>query len=196
MRRAGLLAGLAALALLFGAGAARAASAAEWRLEPIKPPQLPGESDQEHNGRAPIGLGKIGDIEFIKPNLGLLITAGIPPTIPPGVWAYDGVSWRPLTGSGPSGKGICGATDGRIAWALAGSNEAGEEEFDFWTVSDGRAGQVTEHGTRLEDNTLCHFKGRLTESGQVVASYATLAFGPDSYQAMHGAGCLAHVSSR
>jgi hypothetical protein len=49
---------------------------------------------------------------------------------------------------------------------------------------------VTEHGTRLEDNTLCHFKGRLTESGQVVASYATLAFGPDSYQAMHAAGCL------
>jgi hypothetical protein len=160
---------------------------AEWRLEqPEAPPPPPGVE----RATAKVGLGKIGDIEFIRPNLGLLITAGNPPTIPPGVWAYDGVSWRPLTGEGPSGKGVCGATDGRIAWAFAGVNEAGEEEFDFWTVSDGRPGQVTEHGAPLEDNTLCHFKGSVSTPGQVVGSYGSLAFQPTSYQAMHAAGCL------
>jgi hypothetical protein len=195
VRRVRTLCLLAAVALMvlcgtLGAGATSAAASSEWHLEPIKPPQLPGESDEEHNRRPPIGLGKIGDIEFIGPNLGLLITAGIPPTIPPGVWAYDGATWRPLTGEGPSGKGICGATDGRIAWALAGRNAAGEEEFDFWTVSDGRAGQVTEAGVALADNTLCHFRGSVSKPGEVVGSYGSLAGQPDSYQAMHGAGCL------
>ena len=76
----------------------------------------------------PIGLGRIGDIEFWAPNRGLLITAGNGSTIPPGVWAYNGVGWHELSI-------VCGATDGRIAWA-------GPEEF--WTISDGRPGQARE----------------------------------------------------
>jgi hypothetical protein len=145
-------------------------SGAAWRVEqpkpPPPPPGVPGSS-------VPIGLGKIGDIEFWAPNRGLLITAGNPPTIPPGVWAYNGQRWYELAT-------VCGAADGRIAWA-------GPEEF--WTVSNGRPGQATESELGgqppLDDNTLCHFSG-----GQVLASYAHPAFQADSYQAMHAAGCI------
>ncbi len=139
---------------------------ASWRLEQPLPPALPNGQQ----ATTPIGLGRVSDIEFWAPNRGLLITAGNPPTIPPGLWAYNGVSWHELAT-------VCGATDGRIAWA-------GPDEF--WTISDGRPGQANIEGTPpLEDNTLCHFAG-----GQVVGSYASLAFLPNSYQAMHGAACL------
>jgi hypothetical protein len=160
-----------ALCLCLGLPAARAAAEGEgagasWRLEPVMPPTLPGVPE----ATTPIGLGPIGDIQFWAPNRGLLITAGNPPTIPPGVWAYDGASWHELATQ-------CGATDGRIAWA-------GPEEF--WTVSDGRPGQSETEGTPpLADNTLCHFSG-----GGIVGSYGSLAFRADSYQAMHAAGCL------
>jgi len=137
----------------------------------------------------PIGLGPIGDIEFWAPNRGLLITAGEPPTIRPGVWAYNGIGWHELTG-GPT-EGICGATDGRIAWA-------GPDEF--WTVSDGRSGQANEKigsgiekAAPLEDNTLCRFAPPPEHpDGQVevVASYAHPANQPDSYLAMNGAACM------
>jgi hypothetical protein len=164
--------GLAFAALLAAGpavGAARAEggdAGATWRLEQPLPPELP--SGQKST--IPIGLGRVGDIEFWAPNRGLLITAGNPPTIPPGVWAYNGVGWHELAS-------VCGASDGRIAWA-------GPDEF--WTVSDGRPGQSSLEGVPpLEDNTLCHFAG-----GEVVGSYASLAFRPDSYQAMHGAGCV------
>ena len=148
-----------------------AQEAASWRLEQPRPPQSPAGVPESS---VPIGLGRIGDIEFWAPNRGLLITAGNPPTIPPGIWAYNGVEWHELSSK-------CGATDGRIAWA--GSDE-------FWTVSDGRPGQTTESKENLqtpplEDNTLCHFAG-----GQVVGSYAHPAFQADSYQAMHAAGCF------
>ncbi len=149
---------------------------ASWQLEqPAPPPPPPGVQGSS----TPIGLGKIGDIEFWAPaggppqvNRGLLITAGNPPTVPPGLWAYNGKVWHELST-------VCGATDGRVAWA-------GPEEF--WTVSDGRPGQVASGLggiPPLEDNTLCHFAG-----GQVIASYAHPAFQPDSYQAMHAAGCI------
>ncbi len=124
----------------------------------------------------PVGLGKIGDVEFWAPNRGLLITAGEEPTVPAGVWAYNGVQWHELSD-------VCGATDGRIAWAGPG---------EFWTVSDGRAGQAneiigggSEREVPLQDNTLCHFA-----HGEVLASYAHPADQPDSYQAMHAAACL------
>jgi hypothetical protein len=123
----------------------------------------------------PVGLGHVGDIEFYAPNRGLLITAGAPPTIAPGVWAYDGQHWHPYAS-------VCGATDGRIAWA-------GPDEF--WTVSDGRPGQTGitqgsgEIAAPLANNTLCHFV-----DGQVAGSYAHPAFEPDSYREMHGAACL------
>jgi hypothetical protein len=123
----------------------------------------------------PIALGTVGDIEFFAPNRGLLISAGTPPTVSPGVWVYNGVEWRQLAS-------VCGASDGSIAWA-------GPEEF--WTVSDGRPGQTslkrggTEEAAPLQNNTLCHFA-----NGQVAASYAHLAFEPSSYQEMHGAACV------
>jgi hypothetical protein len=149
-----LLARVAALvvvvALALGGGpfvsVASADEGSAWHLEQPLPPELP--SGQKAS--TPIGLGRIGDIEFWGPNRGLLITAGNPPTIPPGVWVYNGVSWHELAS-------VCGATDGRIAWA-------GPDEF--WTVSDGRPGQASIEGTPpLEDNTLCHFA-----NGAVVGS--------------------------
>jgi len=173
-RTSTVLAGLA-LALLLTFASVPSADAggladdgnASWRLEQPLPPELP----DGQKATAPIGLGKISDIEFWAPNRGLLITAGNPPTIPPGLWAYNGVSWHELST-------VCGATNGRIAWA-------GPD--DFWTISDGRPGQtnVEDRSPPLADNTLCHFSG-----GQVVGSYASLAFLPGSYQAMQGAGCL------
>jgi hypothetical protein len=145
-------------------------SAASWRSEQPAPPPPPPEVE---GSSTPIPLGHVGDIEFIAPDRGLLITAGNGSTIPAGVWAYDGAGWKELAN-------VCGATDGRIAWA-------GEDEF--WTVSDGRAGQSQSSGTSqqapLADNTLCHFAG-----GKVVGSYASTAFEASSYQAMHAAACL------
>ena len=180
MRAAGLraLAGLAACLLtvcVWGESGAFAApieddGGASWRLEQPQPPQ---PASGVSGPSTPVGLGKIGDIEFWAPNRGLLITAGNGATIPAGLWAYNGVAWHELST-------VCGASDGRIAWA-------GPD--DFWTVSDGRPGQAADalgHPAPLEDNTLCHF-----ENGRVVASYGSLAFRADSYQAMHAAGCIA-----
>ncbi|MGO9322828.1 MAG: hypothetical protein ACLQBY_18785 [Solirubrobacteraceae bacterium] len=161
------------LAIAPAAARAQPGGSPEWHLEQPQPPPPPGAAGETLR---PIGLGKIGDIEFRAPNEGLLITAGNPPTIPAGVWFYDGVSWREISKE-------CGGTDGRIAWA-------GPDEF--WTVSDGRPGQAGNEPGKLPplaDNTLCHFAapaGKL----EIVASYATLAFQPTSYQAMHGAGCI------
>lgn len=161
------------LAFLASGGAAEAGGP-EWRLEQPLPPSLPGGQESS----IPIGLGKVGDIEFWAPNRGLLITAGNPPSIPAGLWAYNGQGWHELAT-------VCGATDGRIAWA-------GPDEF--WTVSDGRPGQASSETTGpppLADNTLCRFQKGPSERGEVAASYASLAFRPDSYQAMHAAGCMA-----
>ena len=181
-RTPAMLVALLTLAVLFAFASASNAGAegladdgsASWQLEPTLPPELP----DGQKSTTPIGLGKIGDIEFWAPNRGLLITAGGGSTIPPGVWAYNGVGWHELSI-------VCGATDGRIAWA-------GPEEF--WTISDGRPGQALEAEGRtppLEDNSLCHFAAPAPEQKlEVVASYAKLAFQADSYQAMHGAGCI------
>jgi hypothetical protein len=170
---AAVLAGVAALAANAGAQPLEDDGGTEWRLERILPAQLP--TGQTSN--TPIGLGKIGDIEFFAPNKGLLITAGDPPTVPAGLWAYSGDgsggnSWHELST-------VCGATDGRIAWA-------GPDEF--WTISDGRTGQAANGVGQLpplEDNTLCHFSG-----GRVVGSYAKLAFQSDSYLPMQAAACI------
>jgi hypothetical protein len=168
-----LLTLLSALALAGPiASSASAEEGASWRLEQPLPPALPGG----HEPKVPIGLGKIGDIEFWAPDRGLLITAGNPPSIPPGIWTYDGRGWHELAT-------VCGATDGRVAWA-------GPDEF--WTISDGRPGQaVGEVTPPLADNTLCHFQQGPSERGEVAGSYASLAFRADSYQAMHAAGCIA-----
>jgi hypothetical protein len=167
----GLALGAGPLTTRAGAEGLQDDGGAEWRLEPISAPQLPdGQSST-----TPIGLGRIGDIEFWTPsrgNRGLLITAGNGNTIPPGLWAYDGRGWHELAT-------VCGATDGRIAWA-------GPEEF--WTVSDGRPGQATDaHGNPapVQDDTLCHLAG-----GAVVGSYASPAFQASSYRPMHAAGCI------
>jgi hypothetical protein len=162
---------VAVLALLAPGAASADAGEATWRLEQPAPPTPP---TGVQGAGTPIGLGHVGDVEFLAPNRGLLITSGNGSTIPAGVWAYDGGGWKQLAT-------VCGATDGRIAWA--GENE-------FWTVSDGRPGQTrSNEGNRrppLEDDTLCHFA-----DGRVANSYASLAFQSSSYQAMHGAACLA-----
>lgn len=179
LRHVWLVAGVLAVALSLTAwstpawagepGGPTSASAA-WRLEPLYPPGLEDPTTQ-----APVGLGRIGDIEFWAPNRGALITAGNGSTIAPGLWGYDGVRWRELAT-------VCGAGDGRIAWA-------GPQ--DFWTISDGRPGQAANPANGepapLANRTLCHFSG---DPMQVVGSYASPAFEADSYQEMHAAGCM------
>ncbi|MGA7704397.1 MAG: hypothetical protein WB998_05820 [Solirubrobacteraceae bacterium] len=167
---------LAIVVALCPTGSAAAAEVATWRVVPVKAPKAnPGTPEST----TPVDLGRIGDIEFWAPNRGLLITAGDPPTVPAGVWAYDGVQWHELAevcgGGEKEGEG------GRIAWA-------GPDEF--FTVSAGRPGQAGQSSEFIEppalvDNTLCHFSG-----GQVLASYAHPAFEADSYQTMQGAACF------
>jgi hypothetical protein len=152
---------------------------AYWQLEQPPPPGAPAGVSESST---PIGVGPIGDIEFWAPNRGVLITAGNGSTIPPGLWAYNGEEWHELAK-------VCGATDGRIAWA-------GPEEF--WTVSDGRPGQTDEaNGTAppLEDDTLCRFalppgSAPATAGLEVRTSYASPAFQSSSYQPMQAAGCI------
>ncbi|HYM54679.1 MAG TPA: hypothetical protein VES97_04910 [Solirubrobacteraceae bacterium] len=155
-----------ALLLVFAWTAAPAgAEGLAWRLEQPPPPEAALAS-------TPIALGRIGDVEFWAPNRGLLITAGNGSTIRPGLWAYNGKGWHQLAT-------VCGATDGRIAWA-------GPDEF--WTISDGRPGQAASpQGVlpNLEDNTLCRFS-----HGSVIESFAKLAFQADSYEQLHAAGCI------
>jgi hypothetical protein len=174
-----LLAALAALVACLAASPAHAEplsddSGAEWRLEQPSPPEPPpGVEPPGHL----VGLGAVGDVEFYSPNRGALITAGNGSTISPGVWLYNGLRWRELST-------VCGATDGRIAWA-------GPDEF--WTVSDGRPGQAPNpQGVLppLEDNTLCRFGLGAGGRFAVLASYGTLGFQTTSYQPIHGAACL------
>lgn len=169
------LAALLLAALAFAAACSTAAADPAW--SGFEQPVPAGSS-------WPVGLGNVGDVEFWAPNRGLLITEGHAPTIPSGLWAYNGREWHQYaTVCGASQKPGAADSGGRIAWAGPG---------EFWTVSDGRKGQANESaGTNqereppLQDNTLCHFAG-----GQVVGSYAHLAFQADSYQAMHAAACL------
>jgi len=164
--RLALLLTCALAALLLGSGSARAEST--WRLEQPDPPAAPAGVPE---APGPVGLGKVGDIEFWGPNLGALITAGNPKTVPPGVWLYNGQGWHELAD-------VCGATDGRIAWVSAN---------EFWTISDGRPGQaeVDFKLPPLADDTLCRFA-----DGKVVESFAAPAFEAGSYMAMHAAACV------
>ncbi len=179
---------LLASALLLGAPTLCASAAAQgleddggasWRLEqPAPPPPAPGVPEAP----APIGLGRIGDIEFAPgmTNRGALITAGNPPTIPAGVWEFNGVSWHELSE-------VCGAGDGRVIWT---STE------EFWTISNGRPGQAANARGELpptRDNTLCRFATNPADPSaplRVVESFAFPAFEADSYQAMNAGACL------
>jgi hypothetical protein len=157
-----------ALALVL-AGAPSTASAgqdggASWQFAPAEAPPPPSGAAPS---KFPTALGKVGDIEFYSPNRGLLITAGNG-FVPAGLYAYDGVSWHQLST-------VCGATDGRIAWA-------GPDEF--WTISDQRLGQLGIDSRGLWDVSLCHFL-----DGQVVGSDAMPIDQPDSYQPMNAAAC-------
>ncbi len=178
---AGALAGLLALVVLVslalappGASGAPLADdgGAEWQVEqPLPAPPLGAEASE-----GPVSLGHIGDVEFYAPNRGALITAGNGGSVQPSVWFYDGVRWTELSDQ-------CGATGGRIAWA-------GPDEF--WTVSDGRAGQsVASRSERppLKDNTLCQFAPGPEGNIEIVHSYASVPFLASSYQAMHAAAC-------
>jgi hypothetical protein len=169
-----LLGVLLTVAACLPAGPASAAEAPEagvaWRLEQPLPPNAPtGVAPSS----LPIPLGEVGDIEFEAPNRGLLTTPGNGSTIAPGLWAYNGREWHQLST-------VCGAVEGRIAWA-------GAEEF--WTISDGRPGQAanptTDQPAPLADRTLCHFA-----HGEVIGSYASPAFEVSSYQPMHALACI------
>jgi hypothetical protein len=179
-----LAASFAIVIAIFGGPLAAHAGAAEWRLEQPEPPEPPANVHASETcvegkcHRTPVGLGRIGDIEFWAPNRGLLITDGNGSTVPAGVWVYNGETWHELAEE-------CGATDGRIAWA--GENE-------FWTISDGRPGQAANGLGQLpplEDDTLCHFAfNASTNRLEIVGSYAAPAFEASSYQPMDAAACL------
>lgn len=174
---AGLALGCGPLAANAAAQALEDDGGASWRLEQPAPPKAPpGVAEAP----VPIALGRIGDIEFAPgmTDRGALITSGNPPTVEPGVWEFNGVSWHQLST-------VCGASDGRIAWA-------GPEEF--WTISNGRAGQAGVNGgvAPVRDNTLCRFSnpGHKGEPLRVMESFAFPAFEADSYQAMNAGACL------
>jgi hypothetical protein len=185
-----LLLALLALCIFAGVHAPRSGAEpladdgqAEWRLEQPAPPTPP--NGVEEAADVPIGLGRIGDIAFWSPNRGALITAGNGSTTPPGVWIYNGEcsegqcarGWHELSE-------VCGASDGRIAWA-------GPDEF--WTISDGRRGQIGESRGELppiEDDTLCRFGLGKGGDLEVLDSYATLAFQSTSYPMMYAAACI------
>jgi hypothetical protein len=175
------LATVAAATLAVTALAGSLPTGAEWRLEQPAPP--PPQVGVEESLGLPVGLGKIGDIEFYAPDRGALITAGNGSTVKPGVWVYNGAAWDPLTAQTPE-EGICGASEGRIAWA-------GPDEF--WTVSNGRPGQAPDSEGNLPplaNNTLCHFAmNPTTKQFEIVKSYASLAFESTSYQVMRAAAC-------
>ncbi|HEY4810913.1 MAG TPA: hypothetical protein VIH71_07645 [Solirubrobacteraceae bacterium] len=176
---------MAALVLAAQASAQANAEEGEWRLEqPARPPAPVGIEEAEV-ANVPIGLGRISDIAFWSANRGALITAGNGSTTPPGVWVYNGdcvasscaQGWHELST-------VCGASDGRIAWA-------GPDEF--WTISDGRRGQLGESKGNLppiEDDTLCRFGLNKVGEFEVLDSYATLAFQSTSYPMMYAAACF------
>jgi hypothetical protein len=149
-----------------------------WQLEQPAPP--PPSQPGVAPAPAPVGLGRVGDIEFAPgmTNRGALITAGNPPTVPAGVWEFNGVSWHELAS-------VCGGSEGRIVWA-------GPEEF--WTISDGRPGQATSEKVvpPITENTLCRFSnpGHAGEPLRVMESFAAPAFEADSYQRMYAGACL------
>ena len=160
-----LLAGLSVCAAS-APSAVAAGGTATWVSAPaLPPPTPPGASPSPY----PVPIGYVGDIEFWRPNRGVLITSGNT-VVPEGLYAYNGVNWHLLST-------VCGGTDGRVAWA-------GPDEF--WTISDQRPGQVLPLGgtVALEDVSLCHFL-----NGQVVASYALPLDQPNSYQPMDSAAC-------
>jgi hypothetical protein len=136
---------------------------ASWVFAPAQAPTPPGATQSPF----PVPLGYVSDIEFWAPNRGLLITGGNA-DVPAGLFAYDGVSWHQLST-------VCGATDGRIAWA-------GPD--DFWTISDQRPGQIVPSGGSLQDISLCHF-----QNDRVVASYALPLGEQGSYEPMNAAAC-------
>lgn len=166
-------------------GSARAEEAT-WRLEQPAPPSPPPGVPP---APAPVGLGRVGAIAFSAPNRGVLITAGNPPTVPAGVWIYNGEGWRELAIQ-------CGATDGRIAWVPPPAG-AGAGFDEFWTISNGRPGEapVNDKAAPIIDDTLCRFGRAKEPNGQegplkVLESFAWPADEADSYQEMHAAICL------
>lgn len=144
---------------------------AGWRSSPALAPAPPAGVER---APYPVPLGRVGEISFWAPDRGLLITggtAGEGGPVPPGVYAWDGVSWHQLSS-------VCGGGEGRIVWA-------GPDEF--WTISDQRVGQHVEgsHGeVEVPSVSLCHFA-----HGEVVASYAMPLEEPDSWLHMNGGAC-------
>jgi hypothetical protein len=143
------------------------AGEATWQFAPASAPPPPAGVAPAN---FPVALGEVGDVEFWAPNRGLLITGGDPPTVPAGLYAYNGESWHQLST-------VCGGAHGRIVWA-------GPEEF--WTISDERSFQLGGGNVNEITNvSLCHFL-----NGQIVGSYAEPFNQPGSYQEMRAGGCL------
>jgi hypothetical protein len=145
---------LAALAVAALSPPGGASAESIWRLE--QPPPPPGVPFK-------VPLGAPGDLQFLKPNRGLISVEGNE-TIPRGVYTWDGQSWHQLAT-------VCGGSGdtARIAWA--GPTE-------FWVISEPTPPRF---GAGL---ALCRFK-----DGQVVGSWSTRADAVDPFRQMLSATC-------
>jgi hypothetical protein len=125
-----------------------------WRLEQPPPPE---------GAPFKVPLGAPGDLEFWKPNRGLLTVEGNA-TIPRGIYSWDGLGWHQLAT-------VCGGPGdtARIAWA-------GPREF--WVVSEP---SLPRRGSGL---ALCRFL-----DGQVVGSWSTRIDAADPFRQMMSATC-------
>lgn len=125
-----------------------------WRLEQPPPPE---------GAPFKVPLGAPGDLQFWKPNRGLLTVEGNE-TIPRGIFSWNGREWHQLAT-------VCGGPGetARIAWA--GPTE-------FWVVSEP---SLPRRGSGL---ALCRFK-----DGAVVGSWSTRVDAADPFRQMLSATC-------
>lgn len=154
MARGRIAVALAGALLSALAHAPAAHAAPSWRLEQPAPPEgVPFK----------VPLGRPGDLQCWSATRCLLAVEGNA-TVPRGLFAYDGVSWRQLAT-------VCGgpAESTRIAWA-------GPREF--WTISEPSAPRI---GGGL---ALCRFR-----DGEVIGSYSTPDESPDPFRPMSAAAC-------
>lgn len=140
---------MAAALLPAGAGAQEI-----WRLEQPSPPE---------GAPFKVPLGAPGDLQFWRPNRGLLTVEGNA-TIPRGIFHWDGREWSRLAT-------VCGGPGdtARIAWA---------GPAEFWVVSEP---SLPRRGSGL---ALCRFK-----DGEVVGSWSTRVDDADPFRQMMSATC-------
>ena len=156
-----------------------AADTPQWRLAQPAPPGT--GSGRERLDRRPSASAESGTSSSGRRTCGALITDGNGSTVPPGIWVYNGQGWHELAE-------VCGATDGRIAWAgpdeiLDGLGRArrpgGKRPRSAPAAGRRHPLQVRPQGTGQPG--LAAGSGRLLRHTRIPAN---------SYQPMHAAACM------